>query len=271
MRPRRDVVDFNMTSAPREHLRHFTFSPVATSRPPTSSGPTPLPSLPHSPSLSAAASGAKTGAAEDNIATGLVEEATDGEKTAAPHYEQALGDDWTWGMAVGGKTPATATGQQSRHLKETSARSSPARWWRRSIARQDVEGGRTTFGSNSSSTVDEHHVESLGSTLNRQASVLMLLYPAAYCLLFSVSIIRIITDLADPAPGHRPKDPNGALRAISRWFVFAQGAFDAIIFQIVERQFRSRMKRRRQKAAGEAVDPSILSRVRNFFVPSTAR
>ncbi|KAE8226787.1 hypothetical protein CF319_g672 [Tilletia indica] len=97
-------------------------------------------------------------------------------------------------------------------------------------------------------------VESVGSTLNRQASILMLLYPTAYVCLFSVSIIRIVVDLADPVPvGGMERRTQRGLHSVARWFIFAQGVFDAVIFQLVERHFRSRMKRRRKVEMGEPV------------------
>jgi hypothetical protein len=110
-------------------------------------------------------------------------------------------------------------------------------------------------GSGTSST-EENGVESLGSTLNRQASILLLLYPLVYCCLFSVSIIRIIVDLSKPSGTMAEKMARNAdaLHSISRWTIFAQGAIDAIIFQLVERSFRMRLKRRRRIAAGEAVE-----------------
>ncbi|KAK0529812.1 hypothetical protein OC835_004225 [Tilletia horrida] len=118
------------------------------------------------------------------------------------------------------------------------------------------ENGVATHNSAHSSTSMRSGacVESLGSTLNRQASILMLLYPMAYVLLFSVSIIRIVVDLADPVPvGGMERRSQRGLHSVARWFIFAQGVFDAIIFQVVERHFRSRMKRRRKEALGEPV------------------
>lgn len=69
--------------------------------------------------------------------------------------------------------------------------------------------------------------ESTASYLNRKTAMLMLYFPLAYCALFSVSIIRLIYDFASTS------EPIG-LRAVSRWFVFAQGAVDAFIYGFVE-------------------------------------
>lgn len=50
-----------------------------------------------------------------------------------------------------------------------------------------------------------------------------------YVLLFSVSLIRVIYDFVDQPPT--------VLRAMSRWFVFAQGVLDALIYGLVEWQY----------------------------------
>jgi hypothetical protein len=47
-------------------------------------------------------------------------------------------------------------------------------------------------------------------------------------MLFSISLIRVIYDFAGETPT--------VLRALSRWFVFAQGVLDAIIYGLVEWQ-----------------------------------
>lgn len=47
-------------------------------------------------------------------------------------------------------------------------------------------------------------------------------------MLFSISLIRVIYDLVGGAPT--------VLRALSRWFVFAQGVLDALIYGLVEWQ-----------------------------------
>lgn len=60
-----------------------------------------------------------------------------------------------------------------------------------------------------------------------------------YVLLFSISLIRIIYDFAGTPPT--------ILRALSRWFIFAQGILDALIYGFVEwhtkRVVRKRVKR----------------------------
>jgi hypothetical protein len=49
-----------------------------------------------------------------------------------------------------------------------------------------------------------------------------------YVMLFSVSLVRLIYDFVGRPPV--------ALRAISRWFIFAQGILDALIYGLVEWQ-----------------------------------
>lgn len=104
------------------------------------------------------------------------------------------------------------------------------------------------IGQDTSTSSDGQEVENTGSTLNRQASALLLLYPLAYLVLFGLSVIRLIRDLANPAGVNRPND---VLKQVSRWLIFAQGALDCIIFKVIESQFRQRMKRKRAKARGE--------------------
>lgn len=90
--------------------------------------------------------------------------------------------------------------------------------------------------------------ESMASYLNRKTALLMLWFPLGvsyitsllspldsllslttqYILLFSVSLIRVVYDFAGGAPT--------VLRAMSRWFVFAQGVLDALIYGLVEWQ-----------------------------------
>ncbi|KAJ9120109.1 hypothetical protein QFC22_003007 [Naganishia vaughanmartiniae] len=93
------------------------------------------------------------------------------------------------------------------------------------IGGDDEPTGSRTNRSGSDGT--EFIQESTASYLNRKTAMLMLYFPLAYCLLFSVSLIRIIFDFS--ANGS-PKP----LRVIARWFVFSQGAVDAIIYGIVE-------------------------------------
>lgn len=53
--------------------------------------------------------------------------------------------------------------------------------------------------------------------INKRLSLLMMLYPLAYLLLFSVSVGRLIATLVTDAPTHP------ALTNIARWLVFGQG------------------------------------------------
>ena len=234
MVPRRDVRDFEMTSPPQEHLKHYSLSPLGVDQ---------LRRNQEEKGVDAdvESTEGKWSTDASALAPQTLEE---------PSYESMLGQNWTWGMAVGG--------QQQQPSCSASTPKSPGRrrfgtFFSPSSSKRDRQG----VGSGSSST-EENGVESLGSTLNRQASILLLLYPFVYCCLFSVSIIRIIVDLTGPPKTAMDQvaTSENALHSIARWAVFAQGAIDAIIFQLVERSFRSRLKRRRRLAAGEAVaDP----------------
>ncbi|KAK4684863.1 hypothetical protein P7C73_g5303, partial [Tremellales sp. Uapishka_1] len=122
--------------------------------------------------------------------------------------------------------------------------------------------------------------ESMASYLNRKTALLMLWFPLAvsglvhkarprltrchqYCLLFSVSLVRIIYDFAST-------DPPVALRAVSRWFIFAQGLFDAIIYGAVEyhtkRVVRKKFRKRGDpdSASGSGLHSAIGSALRGF-------
>lgn len=224
---RRDVKDFGMTSTPREHLKHFSLSP----------------------------------AGADNIRKAKEEEAgesTDrtlnGDSTTAndvPTYESMLGQNWTWGMPVG-LTSEKAASSPISPISPTTPSKAHFRLFSKRRSNGADQLGTDTY--NSHSTI-EHEVESLGSTLNRQASILLLLYPAAYCILFSISIIRIIVDISNPngSAASKAQRNENLLHTVSRWTIFAQGAIDALVFQFVERSFRMRMKRKRRIAAGEDV------------------
>lgn len=152
----------------------------------------------------------------------------DGRHGAKRPYNADLDDNFAWGQNV------TAAGAGSRRGSLLAAGGA-------------AKGGRNDHTTSARSS-DVNAVETSGSTLNRQASALLLLYPAAYVILFSVSVIRICRDMAHPEYSLKPTDP---LRVASRWLVFAQGILDCIIFKVIEAQFRRRMKRKRARASGE--------------------
>ncbi|ORY80198.1 hypothetical protein BCR35DRAFT_91190 [Leucosporidium creatinivorum] len=68
--------------------------------------------------------------------------------------------------------------------------------------------------------------------VNKRLSLLMMLYPLAYLLLFSVSVGRLIATLITSAPTHP------VLTNISRWLVFGQGLVDGILYFVIEYLFR---------------------------------
>ena len=231
MQPRKDVGDFDMITPPREHLKHLN-----------------APKIWAKMSDVLAMDGTEMQASAQQ-ANGRRDQQQ--QQVAIPmprteeEFEATLGDGWNWGMDVNASKPSATAG-----ASQTVSRGKGKGKGNGNGNGKGNVGGVSTNTSHTTST-DSHGVESLGSTLNRQASLLMLLYPAAYCLLFSVSIIRIIDDLANPAANSKAQD---VLHSIARWFIFAQGAFDAIIFQFIDRHFRKRMKRRRKRALGEAVE-----------------
>lgn len=232
---RRDVRDFGVTSTPREHLKHYSLSPAGVDY------------------LKKAKEGE---GAESNDRT--LNALGDSGSTEVPSYESMLGQNWNWGMPVGGGPAAgsTAAGEKCLKSQVATAPTTPSRSHFRPFgSRRQSTADHLGTNTNNSSSTDENGVESLGSTLNRQASILLLLYPAAYCVLFSISIIRVIVDISSPTDEASTKNARTAntLHTVARWTIFAQGAIDALVFQFVERSFRTRMKRKRRIAAGEVI------------------
>jgi hypothetical protein len=221
---RRDIKDFGMTSTPREHLKHFSLSPATVK------------------SMKRANEG-ESGESTERTLNGDSMTAND-----EPTYESMLGQNWTWGMPVG------VTNEKA--VSSPTSPTTPSKAYFRLFSKRPSNGAdQLGTGTNNSNSTVEHEVESLGSTLNRQASILLLLYPAAYCILFSISIIRIIVDISNPdgSAASKAQRNENLLHTVSRWTIFAQGAIDALVFQFVERSFRMRMKRKRRIAAGEDV------------------
>lgn len=103
--------------------------------------------------------------------------------------------------------------------------------------------------------------ESMASYLNRKTALLMLWFPLGYVLLFSVSLIRIIYDFVGTPPT--------ALRAISRWFIFAQGILDALIYGLVEwhtkRVVRKRVHKGHFSNQGSRTNSQNASNLANAF------
>ncbi|EST09441.1 G protein-coupled receptor, rhodopsin-like protein [Kalmanozyma brasiliensis GHG001] len=247
MRPRKYAGDFEMISPPVEHLKHSRAPPTAARKYPRMAD---ILAMDEGDMTRARQGGGGEFASERR---GSAVQILPGEvmvdMPSKEAFEQSLGDDWKWGMNV------TAGGSGRHHSSHKLARN--WRGARHSSGSVHPNGGArddtgVNTGTSSSSSADENGVDSIGSTLNRQASLLLLLYPAAYCILFSFSIARLAVDLADPALSVRRA--HDWLHSLSRWTIFAQGAIDAIIFQFIERQFRQRMKRRRRKAMGENVE-----------------
>jgi hypothetical protein len=277
MAVRRDVRDFGMTSPPQEHLKHYSLSAAGVKMAKKvlaeSKSPNTNPDNEDAP-------GAPEGVASTDTGSATQANSEAPPVTSSVTYEDLLGANWTWGMAInqaeGAKPKPTNTNTEAprisadvgrSHRGSSGKRQSSA--WFTSASRKPVsEGVSMTSSSNSS---DGNGVETTGSTLNRQASVLLLLYPAAYVLLFSVSMVRFFVDII-PSPEERDPKRNGdALHSIARWLIFAQGAIDALVFQLIERQFRRRLKRRRRIAAGEQVDDTYVYKAYSWLRKSMQR
>ncbi|SNX85904.1 uncharacterized protein MEPE_04613 [Melanopsichium pennsylvanicum] len=243
MRPRKDAGDFSMMTPPVEHLKHYTtpgqmrYAKMAD-----------ILAMGDDEMARARAGNVGTEPVRRGSAVQILPGEVVVEMPTKEAFEQSLGDDWVWGMDVTCQDESHRNYHSSRRIGGNNS----------TATKENNEAGLNT-GTSSTSSGDEHGVDSIGSTLNRQASLLLLLYPAAYCLLFSISIARLSVDLADP--GASIKNANDWLHSLSRWLIFAQGAIDALIFQFVERQFRQRMKRRRRKAMGEQVKDSLTGKM----------
>ncbi|KAH8919003.1 family A G protein-coupled receptor-like protein [Atractiella rhizophila] len=70
--------------------------------------------------------------------------------------------------------------------------------------------------------------------VNRRVSLLMILYPVAYLVIFSVSLAKMIYELAWDHNLHY-------LSAIARFLIFSQGLIDAVIYVGVEAAFKKAM------------------------------
>lgn len=231
MRPRKDLADFGLLTPAVEHLKHNTL--------PRNGGAGLMDALAMGDEdvarLAGRGGGAPTG--RRGSAVQILPGEVVVEMPTKEEFDQAVGgDDWNWGMEVGGEKRTKCP--RGRHQHTATA----------------ANNGLHT-GTSSTSSDEDGGVDSLGSTLNRQASLLLLLYPAAYCLLFSISMARLVVDTVNPAASVR--NSHDTLHSLSRWLIFAQGAIDAIIFQLVERSFRSRMKKRRRRAMGETAGETV--------------
>lgn len=144
MRPRKDAGDFDMMTPPVEHLKHYT---------------APVRSYARMADILAMGDDemarARTGLASDrrSSAVQILPGEVVVEMPSKEAFEESLGDDWNWGMDV------TTKNEHARSSKRV----------------RDDTGLHT--GTSSTSSQDENGVESIGSTLNRQASLLLLLYP----------------------------------------------------------------------------------------------
>ncbi|CDZ98805.1 g-protein coupled receptor-carbon and camp sensor protein [Phaffia rhodozyma] len=109
--------------------------------------------------------------------------------------------------------------------------------------RGELNGGRRTTDSGAGISSGSDNQESMARFMNRKASLLMLTFPLAYVVLFSVSIIRIVWDFG-------PNTPSPVFTAISRWMIFMQGLLDAVIYGLVETLVKRQVKKKTRRVLG---------------------
>ncbi len=217
MRPRKDAGDFDMISPPVEHLKHHRVPPTARNYPRMAD----ILAMDEREMSRARNGGGGFSGERRGSAVQILPGEVMVDMPSKEAFEESLGDDWKWGMNV--------TAGSGRHPNKHSRKSGNTRASSGNIHGRTDETGVAT-GTSSTSSIDENGVDSIGSTLNRQASLLLLLYPAAYCILFSFSIARcrwIWRTRVRRCETHT----TGCTRSV-RWLIFAQGAIDAVIFQL---------------------------------------
>ncbi|EIW66507.1 hypothetical protein TREMEDRAFT_34775 [Tremella mesenterica DSM 1558] len=78
---------------------------------------------------------------------------------------------------------------------------------------------------------------SASAYFNRQASLLMLYFPLAYMLVFSMSLVRLVYDMV-----HKESSP--LLGLLSAWMVLSVGLIDALVYGLAELIVRKRIRRK---------------------------
>ncbi|WWC60116.1 uncharacterized protein I303_102680 [Kwoniella dejecticola CBS 10117] len=78
---------------------------------------------------------------------------------------------------------------------------------------------------------------SASAYFNRQASLLMLYFPLAYMLVFSVSLVRLVYDMiyGQPTP---------VLSIMSSWLVLSVGLIDGLVYGIAELMVKAKVRRK---------------------------
>ncbi|CDZ98273.1 G protein-coupled receptor, rhodopsin-like [Phaffia rhodozyma] len=115
---------------------------------------------------------------------------------------------------------------------------------------KDMLDGSASPGAHLASGQSRENQESLSSFMNRKASLLMILFPIAYVVLFTLSLARIITDLVHP-------HPIPLLSGFSRWGIFASGIVDAILYGLVEWKIKRDVRRQTKKSRQEGVTSEL--------------
>ncbi|WWC68808.1 uncharacterized protein I206_102743 [Kwoniella pini CBS 10737] len=78
---------------------------------------------------------------------------------------------------------------------------------------------------------------SASAYFNRQASLLMLYFPLAYMLVFSVSLVRLIYDMVHG-------QPTPVLSIMSNWLVLSVGLIDGAVYGIAELMVKAKVRRK---------------------------
>ncbi|WVR03983.1 hypothetical protein IAU60_000982 [Kwoniella sp. DSM 27419] len=78
---------------------------------------------------------------------------------------------------------------------------------------------------------------SAAAYFNRQASLLMLYFPLAYMVVFSVSLVRLVYDMVHGVP-------NSVLSIMSSWFVLSVGLIDGLVYGIAEFMVKAKVRRK---------------------------
>ncbi|WVQ94498.1 hypothetical protein IAU59_001577 [Kwoniella sp. CBS 9459] len=78
---------------------------------------------------------------------------------------------------------------------------------------------------------------SAAAYFNRQASLLMLYFPLAYMVVFSVSLVRLVYDMVHGSP-------NSVLSIMSSWFVLSVGLIDGLVYGIAELMVKAKVRRK---------------------------
>ncbi|WWD08846.1 hypothetical protein V865_006960 [Kwoniella europaea PYCC6329] len=78
---------------------------------------------------------------------------------------------------------------------------------------------------------------SASAYFNRQASLLMLYFPLAYMLVFSVSLVRLVYDMVQG-------QPTPVLSIMSSWLVLSVGLIDGAVYGIAELMVKAKVRRK---------------------------